>query len=64
MEIPVPQDVSAAYLADVVRAFRMYKSLGFVEEARLRDRSFIEGHFVEHVVMSITREEFAHSLES
>jgi Protein of unknown function (DUF1572) len=28
MEIPVPQDVSAAYLADVVRAFRMYKSLG------------------------------------
>jgi hypothetical protein len=28
MDIPAPQDVSAAYLADVVRLFRMYKSLG------------------------------------
>jgi RimJ/RimL family protein N-acetyltransferase len=51
-------------LGDNDRAIRMYKSLGFVEEARLRDRSFIEGRFVEHVVMSITREEFARSLES
>ncbi len=28
MEMPAPQDVSAAYLADIVRSFRMYKSLG------------------------------------
>jgi len=51
-------------LGDNDRAIRMYKSLGFLEEARLRDRSFIEGRFVEHVVMSITREEFGRSLES
>lgn len=51
-------------LADNERAVRMYKSLGFLEEARLRDRSFVEGRFTDHVVMSITREEFARSLES
>jgi hypothetical protein len=28
MEIPAPRDVSSAYLADAIRAFRMYKSLG------------------------------------
>jgi hypothetical protein len=28
METPAPQDVSAVYLADVARSFRMYKSLG------------------------------------
>src|ERR1700694_5061625 len=28
MEIPVPHDLSAAYLADVVRSFRQYKALG------------------------------------
>ena len=28
MDLPAPHDVSAAYLADVVRSFRMYQSLG------------------------------------
>jgi len=28
MESPAPQDASAAYLADIVRSFRMYKALG------------------------------------
>jgi len=51
-------------LGDNDRAVRLYKSLGFTEEARLRDRSFIEGRFVDHVVMSITRDEFRRSLES
>jgi RimJ/RimL family protein N-acetyltransferase len=51
-------------LADNERAIHMYKSLGFLEEARLRDRSFIDGTWIDHVVMSITREEFARSLES
>jgi RimJ/RimL family protein N-acetyltransferase len=51
-------------LGDNDRAVHMYKSLGFLEEARLRDRSFIEGRSVEHVVMSITRGEFHRSLES
>lgn len=41
------------------RAMKLYKSLGFAEEARLRDRSFIDGRWLDHVVMSITREEFA-----
>jgi RimJ/RimL family protein N-acetyltransferase len=41
----------------------LYKSLGFTEEARLRSRSFVDGRFVDHVVMSITRDEFGRSLE-
>ena len=41
------------------RAIRMYERCGFVEEARLRDRSFKDGRWVEHVVMSVNREEFA-----
>jgi len=45
-------------LADNDRAIRMYKGAGFVEEARLRDRSWIEGHFVDHLVMSVNAEEF------
>jgi RimJ/RimL family protein N-acetyltransferase len=45
-------------LADNDRAIRMYKGSGFVEEARLRDRSWIEGRYVDHLVMSINAEEF------
>jgi RimJ/RimL family protein N-acetyltransferase len=45
-------------LADNDRAIRMYKRAGFVEEARLRDRSWIEGRYVDHLVMSINAEEF------
>lgn len=46
-------------LADNERAVRLYKACGFVEEARLRDRSFKDGHFVDHLVMSVNREDFA-----
>jgi RimJ/RimL family protein N-acetyltransferase len=46
-------------LADNDRAIRMYKGCGFVEEARLRDRSWIEGHYVDHLVMSVNAEEFS-----
>lgn len=46
-------------LADNERAIRMYKACGFVEDARLRDRSWIEGHYVDHLTMSITADEFA-----
>ncbi len=45
-------------LADNNRALAMYRRCGFVEEARLRDRSFKEGRWVDHVVMSVNREEF------
>ena len=45
-------------LADNERALRLYKSCGFVEEARLRARSWIEGEYVDHLIMSINAEEF------
>ena len=41
------------------RAVRMYAKCGFVEEARLRQRSFKEGQWVDHLVMSVSREDFA-----
>ena len=48
-------------LADNDRAIRLYKSCGLVEEGRLRDRSWIEGHYIDHLFMSINAEEFARS---
>jgi RimJ/RimL family protein N-acetyltransferase len=45
-------------LADNVRAIPMYRKCGFVEEATLRERSFKEGKWIDHVVMSVNREEF------
>jgi RimJ/RimL family protein N-acetyltransferase len=50
-------------LADNDRAIEMYERCGFVQEGRLRDRSFKEGHWVDHVVMSVNREEFARAHE-
>ncbi len=46
-------------LADNERAIHMYKECGFVEDGRLRDRSWIEGRYIDHLVMSITADEFA-----
>ncbi len=46
-------------LADNERALRLYKTCGFVEEARLRARSWIEGEYIDHLIMSINAEEFA-----
>ncbi len=46
-------------LGDNSRAIPMYRRCGFVEEARLRERSFKEGEWVDHVAMSVNREEFA-----
>ncbi len=45
-------------LADNERAIALYKSIGFVLEGTLRDRSFVGGRSIDHLVMSITREEF------
>jgi RimJ/RimL family protein N-acetyltransferase len=45
-------------LADNDRALAMYAKCGFVEEARLRQRSFKQGRWVDHVVMSVNRDEF------
>ena len=41
------------------RVLRVYERCGFVREATLRDRSFKDGRFVDHVVMSVTRDEWA-----
>jgi len=48
-------------LADNNRAIKMYARCGFVEEGRLRERSFKEGRWVDRIVMSVNREAFAHA---
>ena len=46
-------------LGDNDRALGAYKRCGFAQEARLRDRSWKDGRWVDHVVMSVNREEFS-----
>src|SRR5438093_6490603 len=43
------------------RVIGVYERCGFVREARLRERSWKDGRFEDHVVMSVTREEFLKS---
>lgn len=50
-------------LSDNNRALGMYRRCGFVDEGRLRDRSFKDGVWVDHVLMSVNREEFARAYE-
>ena len=40
------------------RAIRSYKSLGFVEEGRLREHAFFEGRYVDDVMMGLLRSEW------
>ena len=51
-------------LADNDRAVHVYEKCGFIREARLRERSFKDGGWVDHVVLSVNREEFASALSS
>jgi RimJ/RimL family protein N-acetyltransferase len=44
-------------LADNDRAIRSYEACGFVVEGTLRQRSFKEGRWVDHAVLSVNREE-------
>ncbi len=46
-------------LADNHRAISMYEKCGFVREAVLRDRSWKQGAWVDHVVMTVRPESFA-----
>jgi len=46
-------------LADNENAIRVYGKCGFVEEGTLRDRSWKEGRWVDRLVMSVNRDEFA-----
>lgn len=41
------------------RGLRVYESCGFVREASLRERSFKDGRFFDHVALSVNRDEFA-----
>ena len=45
-------------LADNDRAMKMYKHAGFVEDGRLPERSWKGDRYVDHVVMSIDRDDF------
>lgn len=45
------------------RGIRVYERCGFVTEARLRERSFKDGRWLDHVVMSVNRDEFAKARE-
>lgn len=44
------------------RAIAMYKSAGFTEDARIPERSFVDGAYVAHVVMSVDRESYERAL--
>ena len=50
-------------LSDNERAIRAYGHCGFREEARLADRSWKDGRWVDHVVMTVTREAFREARE-
>jgi RimJ/RimL family protein N-acetyltransferase len=45
------------------RVIRVYERCGFVREAQLRDRSWKDGRFIDHVEMSVTRAELAKARE-
>jgi len=45
-------------LGDNDKAMHVYEACGFVREARLRERSWKEGRWVDRVVMSVNRDEF------
>jgi RimJ/RimL family protein N-acetyltransferase len=46
-------------LADNNRAVTMYEKCGFVQEGQLRQRSYKQGRWVDRVIMSVNRDEFA-----
>jgi RimJ/RimL family protein N-acetyltransferase len=49
-------------LGDNAQALAMYRACGFAEDARLPERSFKDGAWVDRVVMSVTRAGFARRL--
>jgi RimJ/RimL family protein N-acetyltransferase len=51
-------------LADNNRAMTMYEKCGFIQEGRLRQRSFKQGEWVDHAIMSVNRDEFATAMRA
>jgi RimJ/RimL family protein N-acetyltransferase len=56
--------VEVSTLAANVRGLHLFGTCGFVREATLRDRSFKDGRWVDHVVLSVNRAEFIEARES
>lgn len=40
------------------RAIRSYRSCGFVEEGRMREHTWLDGRYVDNVIMGVLREEW------
>lgn len=51
--------ITLGVLATNERAHKLYRSLGFVEEGRLRQAQFKDGAFVDVILMAMFREELA-----
>jgi RimJ/RimL family protein N-acetyltransferase len=51
-------------LADNNRVIGMYERCGFVREAQLRERSWKDGRWLDHVWLSVNRDEFAKAREA
>ena len=51
--------ITLGVLATNERAHKLYRSLGFVEEGRLRQAQFKNGEFVDVILMGLFREELA-----
>ncbi|MBL0219312.1 MAG: GNAT family N-acetyltransferase [Myxococcales bacterium] len=50
--------ITLGVLSTNVRAHKLYQSLGFVEEGRLRQAQFKNGAFVDVILMALFRDEF------
>ncbi|MCU1594545.1 MAG: hypothetical protein JWO12_1937 [Frankiales bacterium] len=50
--------VQLEVLADTERAIRAYQAVGFVEDGRLRESGWVQGRFVDEIVMSVLAHEF------
>jgi RimJ/RimL family protein N-acetyltransferase len=55
--------VEALTLAANTRGVRVYERCGFRRDATLPERSFKDGSYVDHVVLSVTRDDFAEALD-
>jgi RimJ/RimL family protein N-acetyltransferase len=51
-------------LGDNIRAIALFEKCGFVREAVLRERSWKQGAWVDHAVMSVNRDDFAKAQEA
>jgi len=53
--------VALETLASNERAIRAYRACGFIEEGRLREHEYVDGHYVDIVAMGVLRSEWEKS---